>query len=320
MPDKKAREKLAKQLSQHLSGFGSEFLGCFLCPICMTPFSFHNESDKLTAAHIIPDSAGGKEWTILCNTCNSKFGKAQDKWFGEYLCILNNPEGTFLHAKSKSKYITINGVKVSGTVSVSSEDGSIEIIVPTNRNPPKKVESISYEPTLEVKFTPEIIKHVNEVQVGYITAAYLMWFKFIGYNWVMQSSLTLVRKQIIECDYMLDGAKIVDLDCDSLHEPDIGVIFSGGYAYPCCLIYDRVVIFPASNGSKAPSPKKVFFENTQEIHFLNLAILDKPYAVNFDGCIMVLPDMLRNGLAIPKYMLCIYADADKKIDWLILES
>lgn len=221
----------------------------------MKPFHVEQDSDCYTAGHIIPEAAGGKEWTILCRVCNSRFGERQDNWFGEYLCVLQNTEGSFFHAKSKSKYITVNGVTVSGRVSVSEEDGAIEIFTPIYRNPPGKVESIPHVEKLEVQFTPEITKHINEVQVGYITAAYLTWFNLVGYSWAMQSSLEPVRKQIRECDYALDGAKVVDLMPERIFEPDIGVVAESGHVYPCCLMYDRVVIFPAPNG--APSLKNV---------------------------------------------------------------
>ena len=320
MPSKKARRQLTNFLSHHLSTFGDGFTGLVVCPTCMTQLHSEDDFEALSAGHIVPESAGGKDWTLLCKTCNSDFGKRQDKWFGEYLCILKNPEGTFLHSKSKSKYITVNGVKVSGKFGISETDGAVEVFLPINRNPPGKVDSVPRGDTLEVQFTPELVKHVNEVQVGYITTAYLMWFKEIGYNWVLQSSQALVRKQIIECNYMLDGAKVVELQGEQLHEPDIGVIIESGHVYPCCLIYDRVVIFPAPSGSKAPSPKKILFNTTYELHLLTLKIMNKPYSVSIDKIIAVLPDMLRKDPPIPENMFSICASSDEEAQWLELEN
>lgn len=318
MPSKEARLQLAKLLSQHLSGFGECFHEQILCPVCMTALHVKDDSDILTAGHIVPESTGGKDWTILCKTCNSEFGKRQDKWFGEYLCVLKNPEGTFLHAKSKSKYLSVNGVPISGKIGVSEIDGAVEIILPINRNPPGKVDSVPLGETLTVEFTPELVKHVNEIQVGYITAAYLTWFKEIGYNWVMQSSQELVRRQILECDYTLDGAKVVDLQGDQLHQPAIGVLVESGLVYPCCLMYDRLVVFPPPNVSNAASLRATSFSAAAEIHLLGLRILNLPYSVNFDGGIAVLPDMLRKNPPIPKYMVHVFADANRDVQWLTL--
>lgn len=318
MPSKKARFQLAQSLSQHLSGFGECFHEQFLCPVCMTALHLKDDSDSYTAAHIVPESAGGKDWTLLCKSCNSGFGKLQDKWFGEYLCVLKNPEGTFFHEKSKSKYITVNGVTVSGMIGVSEADGAVEVILPINRNPPGKVEALPRGETLTVQFTPELVKHINEIQIGYITAAYLTWFKEIGYNWVMQSSQELVREQITECNYALGGAKVVELQGDKLHEPAIGVIVKSGYVYPCCLMYDRAVIFPPPNGSKAPSLQTTSFSDTYDVHLLELRIMNVPYSVNFDDGLAVLPDMLRKDPPIPEYLLYVYASADREARWLTL--
>src|SRR5690554_2804880 len=133
MSSRSARKKLVESLSLELFSFGECFRRQFLCPTCMEQFHVEQDSDCYTAGHIIPEAAGGKDWTILCRTCNSRFGEKQDKWFGEYLCVLQNPEGTLFHAKSKSKYITVNGVTVSGKVSVSEEDGRIEVFTPIHR-------------------------------------------------------------------------------------------------------------------------------------------------------------------------------------------
>lgn len=284
----------------------------------MTMLHLEADSDRYTAGHIVPKSAGGKDWTILCERCNCGFGKLQDKWFGEYLSVLKNPEGTFIHAKSKSKYISVNGVTVAGTVGVSKIDGAVEVILPINLNPPGKVEALPRGETLTIQFTPELVKHTNEIQVGYVTAAYLTWFKEIGYNWVMQSSQQLVRKQIAECDYALGDAKVVELQDDKLHEPAIGVIVKSGYVYPCCLMYDRAVIFPPPNGSKAPSLQAISLSGTYDVHLLQIKIASAPYSVNFDGNLVVVPDMLRKDPPIPEYLLYVYASPDREAQWLTL--
>jgi len=284
----------------------------------MTRLHVNKYPHTYTVGHIVPESADGKDWTLLCKTCNSEFGRKQDKWFGEYLCVLNNPQGTFIDVKTKSKYITVNGVKVSGLIGVSEDDAAIEVFLPTNRNSPGKVKSLPLGKTVEIKFATELVKHINEIQVGYITAAYLTWFNEIGYNWIMQSSQELVRKQILECNHMLDGAKAIDIEGEELREPEIGVILESGYAYPCCLMYDRVVIFPAPNGSTAPSPQITSFSGAHDIHLLSLEIMNVPYSVRFEGGIVVLPDMIRKDPHIPEYLLQVYAETDKEAEWLTL--
>ena len=317
-PNERSRLQLAKLLSQHLSSFGKCFQGVILCPACIKPLDIKDDFKSLTAGHIIPDSAGGTEWTLLCNSCNSKFGHMQDNWFSEYLCVLKNSEGTFFHAKTKSKYITVNGVTISGMIDVSEIDGAVEVFLPINLNPPGKVDSIPRSDTLTVQFSPELVKHVNEIQIGYITAAYLTWFNKAGYNWAMQSNQESVRKQISECNYELNGAKVIDLQSDKLHEPTIGVIIESGYVYPCCLMYDKIVIFPPPSLSNAPSLQDISFNDTYSIHLLDLQIMSLPYSVNFDDGIVMMPDMLRKDPPIPQHML--YINTNKKDEWLTLRE
>ncbi len=319
-PNKSSRYKLAKSLCRDLYSFGECFLDHILCPVCMTKIHTEHEKEKYTAGHITPESAGGNEWTILCKKCNSKFGERQDKWFSEYLRILKKPEETFIHAKSKSKYITINGVKVSGDIRVSEKDGSIDVITYKDRNPPGKIESIIFGSELVVSFTPELVKHVNEIQIGYITAAYLKWFKAIGYNWIMQSSLDCVRKQILECNYDIDGAKVIEIQSNEILNPDIGVIFESNHAYPCCLMYDRLVIFPAPYISKTPTPKSITFSPENQINLINLSIMSDSYSVNYEGRILIFPDMLKKKTSFPKNMLYVPQDPKKEVQWLTLQQ
>lgn len=319
-PNQEARLKAATWLSHHLTGFDGDLNGIFVCPTCMKKLSINNEISEISAGHIIPESAGGKTWTLVCKKCNSDFGRNQDKWFGEYLNILLNPRGIPAHAKTKSKYITVNGVTVAGLVRVSDQDGAIEVFTFKNLNPPGKVDSIPHGDTLTVEFTPEFIKHENEILVGYITSAYLLWFHSIGYNWVYQTTLEPVRKQIRSCQYNIGGAVVGEISGDDLHDPTIGVINVAGHAYACCVIYDRIVVFPPATGSKAPPFLEVYKESDLDAYSLNLQILNKPYSVNFDGGIFIFPDNLKKNPPIPDHMLFIPSDIKEGIRWFVVEK
>lgn len=319
MPGKKERAKLAELLNGDLLSFGHCFEGKLLCPTCMEELHIDRDSQNYTIGHIVPQAVGGKDWTILCKRCNSVFGSKQDKWFGEYLDILENPEGTLIHAKTKSRYININSVNVSGSINVSKEDGAVDVFIPLDLNKPGIVESIEVGADVEIGFAPVLMKHVNEIQVGYITAAYLKWFEMMGYSWVLQSSLNMVRKQIMDCDYSLDGAKVVELKAEDIHQPSIGVIEESGYVYPCCLVFDRAVIFPAPFPTNAPSPKSVSFDSSYQLTFLEMAIMDAPYSLSYEGRLAVLPDMLRQDPPIPEYMLNIPQSLDEAPHWLRLK-
>lgn len=315
-PSNESRSKLVNDLSEHLLSFGSIYEGKVVCPTCLNKFNLKDEQDKFSAAHILPEAAGGQEWTFLCRSCNSRFGEKQDKWFGEYLHILSNPKATLLDAKTKSRYISVNGEKVSGNISVKNND-SIEVILPTNRNPPGKIKSIQYGEKLEISFKPMLIDHENEIKIGYITAAYLIWFHEIGYNWVFQSSLDIVRKQILECDSSLNGAKLIDLNLDKSPVVGIGVVFQSGTLYPCCVVVDKLVIFPSPIQGK--TPKDVKFKFPCDIKFLTLAILSEPYITSYDDHQVVVPDRLMKNPPIPQFLLNIRSKEGVEPEWFSIK-
>ncbi|NTU95745.1 MAG: HNH endonuclease [Bacteroidales bacterium] len=315
---KKSRSDLANYLSAHLNSFGEKYEDIVVCPTCLGEFSVKADQEKFSAGHILPEVAGGQEWTFLCRSCNSRFGEKQDKWFGEYLHILNIPTGTFLDAKTKNKYISVNGEVVRGDISVR-DDGSAEVFVPIDRNPPGKVKSIPKGPKLELSFKPVLIDHENEIEIGYITAAYLTWFHEIGYNWVFQSSLDVVRKQILECDRSLNGAKVIDLDFDKSPIEGVGAILQSDTLYPCCVVVDKLVIFPPPNKGKAP--KEIKFVSPCSINFLKLAVMGEPYITLYDGYQVVVPNRLLKNPPIPKYLLNIKSGDNADPEWhSIVES
>lgn len=314
---KKSRLKLASYLSEHLATFGSTYEGKVMCPTCLGEFNLKDDQEKFSAGHILPDAVGGQEWTFLCGSCNSKFGEKQDKWFGEYLHILNNPRGTFLDAKTKSKYITVNGETVRGDISVK-KDGTIEVFLPIDRNPPGKVKSIPKGSTLEFSFKPMLVDHENEIEVGYITAAYLTWFHAIGYNWVLQDSLDVVRRQILECDGSLNGAKVIDLNFNKSPLEGVGVVLQSETIYPCCVVVDKLVVFPSPAKNKAP--KEVIFESPCDVQFLTLAVMTEPYITFYDGHQVVVPNRLMKNPPVPKHLLNIHSQVGVEPEWLLLTA
>jgi len=314
-----SRLRLAQFLSEHLQSFGIGYEDSVICPTCLSALNLNRDRAYFSAGHILPEVSGGKEWTFLCRKCNSLFGQRQDKWFGEYLNILYNPNGTFLHAKTKSKYININGEIIRANIEICDPSGCIRIFVPTDENPPGKTQKIELGNRINFSVQIPLFSHENEVEIGYITAAYLYWFHEIGYNWVFQNSQDIVRKQIMECDSTLDGARVIDLNTDKAEIQGIGVLEESDILYPCCVVVDKVVIFPTPFTANAATPKNQKFTSPCDIHFLNLKILNTPYLTLYDGKYVVVPDQLRKCPPIPELLLYIHSD-NKKPQWLRIEK
>lgn len=319
-PTKSSRLKLAKYLNEHLRSFGKGYENVVICPTCLSELNLTQDQRSFSAGHILPEAAGGKEWTFLCSKCNSRFGEKQDKWFGEYLDILYNPQGTLLHAKTKSKYISVNGENVRADIDISNSEKGIVVFLPIDRNPPGKVQNIELGSQPEFSIKIPLVEHEDEVEIGYVTAAYLYWFQEIGYNWIFQSSLDVVRKQIMECDRQLDGAKVIDLDTDKSEFQGVGVVNENGVFYPCCIVVDKLVIFPAPSTVVAPTPKNTKFNSPCEIKFLTLKILESPYLIFYDGGHVVVPDRLRKHPPIPEVLCYIHSDQDREPQWLIVQA
>jgi hypothetical protein len=50
--------------------------------------------------------------------------------------------------------------------------------------------------THTVSFPIPIIEHEELIEIGFLTAAYLLWFKELGYSWALQRHLEPIREQI----------------------------------------------------------------------------------------------------------------------------
>lgn len=315
------RDRKAKTLASQLSGLNAQLQGKFQCPTCMNVFDILNSRGSITAAHIVPNAAGGARWTLLCKKCNSDFGRQQDKWFGEYLSVLLDPDASILSVKTKSKYIEVNGERVSGRILVS-KDRSLDILLPIDLNPPGKVDSIKLGPEVTIRFTPELVRHEFEIKIGYLTAAYLMWFDALGYNWVYQAGLDVVREQILNPrEIIWEEFSLIDLDQNELVEPCIAILPWSGHAYAVSVIYDRVVIFPPPVGTKVPPFRRQPSDKKDiDIIRVTLGILSEPYILAYESHVVVLPNVVSRDFPVPKHMLRLPADVNQKPQWLSLRN
>ena len=50
---------------------------------------------------------------------------------------------------------------------------------------------------MQLKVPFPIMKESHQIDVGFLTAGYLMFFAMFGYSWVLQAHLDPVRKQIL---------------------------------------------------------------------------------------------------------------------------
>jgi len=311
----KTRIKIAQRLAAELSKFDVGMKGKFMCPVCTDIYDCRDETN-ITDAHIIPDAVGGKDLTLLCRSCNSRLGANQDKWFGEYLDILLR-EKTLLSAKSKSKYLTINGLKVRGDVR-ESEDG-IDVFLHIDRNPPGLIKSIGTLRDISVEIP--LAKNQKLIEVGYLTAAYLMWFKQLGYSWVFQGHLNGVRRQIQNpLQAIIEGSFLLDVAEQKIARAWIGVLDLGERAYPCSVIYDRLVIFPTISDKNLFASIQEKIRRASGARFYSLEISSAhnhvgPMGVIYKTSPLVMPDQFASGRIKPSGVL-FFPDSNQPPVWL----
>lgn len=314
----KPRIRIAQKLADDLSKFDGRMKGRFMCPVCTTLYDCHDETN-ITDGHIIPDAVGGSELTLLCRVCNSRFGAGQDKWFGEYLDVLLKGK-TFLSARTKSKYLTINGVKVRGGIRESA-DGDIDVFLHINRNPPGLVESIAFGSSTDISVDIPLARNEKQIQVGYLTAAYLMWFKQLGYSWVFQSHLDSVRRQIQNpLEPIIEGSFLIDIPEQTITKPWIGVLDLGERSYPCSAIFDRLVIFPtiADKNVFTSIQERLKTASVAQFHSLNISSAHNhagPMGLIYKNNNLVFPDHFVSRKISPLKVL-FFPDSKQTPIWL----
>jgi len=208
------RARIAARLAESAHLFYPERVDQFLCPTSLDwlPLS---DTDSITEAHILPKAAGGRLWTLACRRCNSKFGSRQDKWLGEYLQLSRLEQPTIFHATTQRGYFFIGDVRVSGRWRVT-DDGSLEFTVLQDHTSPDALAAVPnqieetitrslfppgplYEHRRRMTVTvplPPVIENEELALLGFLTAAYFLWFQELGYSWALQHHLDIVRQQI----------------------------------------------------------------------------------------------------------------------------
>jgi hypothetical protein len=135
------------------------------------------------------------------------------------------------------------------------------------------------------------------IDIGFLTAGYLMWFNYLGYSWVLQNHLDPIREQILNPEKEVIKANYVatcnDLDC----QPWLGFLPINNDVVLTFGVGPHIVIMPPRN--------KPNFYSTMGTFTLNLAISDiraikltakphygQPAGLMFEDKVLVLPDIL----------------------------
>lgn len=266
-----------------------------MCPTCMNVIPVH-ELGKISEAHIIPKAAGGKLKTFICKDCNSKFGSKQDKWFGDILNIANNPNSSILLTAIKDGYFEIDGTKVNGTWK-QEQNGNFSFYIHVNRNSPQKIDLVNKKfgerpPKINLSIPMPILRNQRLIDVGFLTAAYLMWFGLLGYSWALQSHLDIVRKQIKDPDKEIISSKFLITAKSMDWEPWIGLVTLLGDIVPVFGLKRHLVILPPRDRpnyyeSLGKFETDIGFSDIKPLNLPNKATYGPPLAILFENRLIV---------------------------------
>lgn len=305
-----------RKLSQHyrdlcsnLALFRPESIESFMCPTCLEIFPWqhkHRGSYMITRAHILPQAAGGREFTFACKKCNSLFGSKQDRWFGDYLNLVNTDKKRLGDAYKISTY-ELNGIRINGSLQ-ETENGDLLVDIDPKRNNPSTLEKIHRTGSQPhtISFQLPIDQHKIEIYVGALTAAYLNWFKYFGYSWALQSHLDIVRDQILNPKKeILPNNFIARIDEFAWKEPWLGVIEIKGML---CLAYgveDLLVFLP-------PWDQEDFYGNLPNLkagdnpgrieafHFSDIRY-ESAIVLGYEFRQIIVPDDIKDWKVVPQF-------------------
>lgn len=259
--------------------FFPEHKNCFMCPTCMRVIRLC-DIEKISEAHIIPKAAGGKLKTFICKDCNSMFGYKQDKWFGDILNIANNVKPSIFSTAIKEGYFEIDGEKVNGTWK-QTLTGNFSFYIHIDRNSPQQIALINKKfnekpPEVNLSFPLPILKNQNYISIGYLTAAYLMWFGLLGYSWALQEHLANVRKQIMEPEH-----DVIPHECFLTIEsanwnPWVGLVTLFGDTVPAFGLKKHLVLLPPRDRPNYYNSLKKFESKINVSDIKPLKLPDKP--------------------------------------------
>lgn len=190
--------------------------------------------------------------TLLCRrTCNNAYGAMQDKWFGEYLNLIRPPASGILHAKHQDGHFEVDGQRINGRYQVSG-NGRIQFLVLVYKNSPEAMSAFDqrmaearFRGSFQLSFSVPILVNKQVINSAFLTAAYLLWFRQLGYSWALQSHLDPIREQIRKPDQQV-LPKSFSAACTNVYfePPWIGTGYIAGQLVLFAAISNRIVFLP----------------------------------------------------------------------------
>lgn len=292
-----------KSFAEKLESFYSECSGSFMCPTCLRTIAI-TQTEQITEAHILPRAAGGTLTTLLCKACNSDFGRQQDKWFGEHLLLVKSRKHPIEVAR-KPNHFFIDGNRVGGWYE-AGPNGPLKFYIQVDKTSPKSFEAVMRRASelrgggrMKIAIPkPPLFKNQRLVNVGFLTAAYLLWFKKVGYSFVLQAHLDRVREQIRNPSQEIIPIFSAIAKNTEVNQPWIGIGYVGGQVALLAGILNRVIFLPPAgsvdfyesiSGNQA---EKIGLKDVRLINFLEDSTFGPATGIIYGDRFVVWPDSI----------------------------
>lgn len=197
---RKRLARLFEAFAANLSAFDSSQRNIFACPLCLRGFTPDAlESEGLTEEHIISRELGGRLITLTCKECNSRGGAELDAHLVNEFRALDKISG--LSDKPLKGRVKVGDVKQEVEVYVSGDKSPLLQLVGDKKrtNPASLLEierSLESEPG-NVRFQLNFGYDRHRANVARLRAAYLLMFRYFGYEYILHKNVERVRQQIL---------------------------------------------------------------------------------------------------------------------------
>jgi hypothetical protein len=171
----------------------------FFCPLCRDRFeriATGGVNPQLTLAHIIPQSLGGTWTTLACARCNNKLGRTIET------DLLTSHHVSDWSTGLSSLTVRMGEGRVRAESQRNPDTGKLSFTVTTHpRNPAiatykAHLERIRNELGETTQFTLPWFKP-NACWAAVCQSAYLLLFKYFGYDFARHPSYSVLREQVL---------------------------------------------------------------------------------------------------------------------------
>lgn len=190
------------------STLGIRGVDTYVCPLCLRGFGREAVMNgTLTLEHVPPRSQGGRAILLTCRPCNSTAGHTvdaalarRDDALAAFPALVGRPTDTPVEGRA-----TVEGVDVN--VEIANSESALHLTISPHINDPNAVANwfeALYERSLAGRgsFRLSLRRGFDGARalIGDLKSAYLVAFCSLGYVFILQEGLDLVRRQIQEPD------------------------------------------------------------------------------------------------------------------------